>query len=120
MPDRPLLLMRDILDGQLESADRRKLGRVADVEAEWRPDGTLVLKDLLIGPQALAGRVSSHLRPIARALLRDRFEHRIPVGAIKEIGPTVRLLGPAAHYDVGHAEEWIVDHILRFIPGSGH
>src|SRR4051812_21745231 len=114
------LAMRDLMDGQLVTADERLIGRVADVMAAWRPDGTLVLTDLLIGPQALAGRVSSRLRPLARWLLRDRFEYTLPVTEIAELkGGDVRLRGSSEHYTVGHADEWVQQHILRFIPGNG-
>src|SRR6188472_287460 len=88
------LTMRDIMDGQLESNEGRELGRVADIEAEWRDDGSLVLTHLVVGPQALAGRVSSRLRPIARWLLRDRFEHRVPISEVAKLsGGTVHLRG---------------------------
>jgi sporulation protein YlmC with PRC-barrel domain len=118
MPTRTLA-MRDIADGLLETTDGRHIGRVADIEAEWRPDGSLVVTHLLIGPQALIGRVSSRLRPLARWMLRDRFDHRIPIEEVDELGPTIRLRGPASSYAVGHADTWVSDHILRFIPGNG-
>ncbi len=74
----PLLVMRDVMDAQLETKDKRHIGRVADIEAEWCEDGKLVLIQIVIGPQALVGRVAERLRPVARFLLRDRFEHSIP------------------------------------------
>lgn len=67
-PRAPLFVMRDIMDSQLQTCDGIRIGRVADVRAELRDDGTLVLTHLLIGPQALAGRLSEHLRPLARFL----------------------------------------------------
>jgi sporulation protein YlmC with PRC-barrel domain len=114
-----LLLMRDVVDEQLRTADGRDVGRVADVEAEWRDDGTLVLTNLHVGPEALAGRVSKHLRPVARFLFRDRFEHRIPMGEISEIELDLQLKQDASRYRVGQADAWVLDHILRFIPGNG-
>lgn len=116
---RGALLVRDILDAQLETRDHRKVGRVADVRAEWARDGTLHAVELEIGPEALAGRISPRLRRIVGAFLRDRFEHDIPVGEIAEVGPTVRLKGLASEYEVGRAEEWVARHVLRFIPGNG-
>ncbi len=110
----------DILDNQLETSDKIEIGRVADIEAEWRADGQLVLTNLVTGPQALAGRVSSPLRPIFRFFLRDRFEQRIPIEEVEGYGPTLHLRGKAAEYPVGQSERWISDHILRWIPGSGH
>jgi hypothetical protein len=113
----PLLLMRDIMDGQLETRDGREIGRVDDVVATFRSDGCLVLTDLVTGPEALACRVSSRLAPIVHALLRGRFEHRIPLAEVEEIGPTLKLRG--SEYATGTAEQWLTDHLLRFIPGSG-
>lgn len=120
MPEaiRWLYAMRDIMDAQLVTSDGVRIGRVADIEAEWRDDGTLVLTQIVTGPQALAGRVSEHLRPIARFLLRDRFEHTIPLDEVEQFGPTLRLKGKAEDYTVGQSDRWIAQHILRWIPGS--
>ena len=109
----------DIIDNQLETRDKHKIGRVADIEAEWREDGRLVLTHIVTGPQALAGRVASHLEPLFKFLLRDRFEHRLPISEIEDFGPTLRLRKKAADYQVGQADTWIAEHILRWIPGSG-
>jgi len=114
-----VLAMRDLLDAQLETADGRHIGRIADIEADWRDDGALVLMYLLTGPQALAGRVASRLVPLARFIFRDRFERRIPMSEVVETGLTVRLRGNASDYPVGQSERWLADHVVRFIPGSG-
>ena len=114
-----LLTMRDLIDGQLESIDGWRLARVADAEAEWRDDGTLWVTDLLVGPEADLGRVSGLAARVGRRLLRGRHEHRIPIGDVEELGPTVRLCGKAADYPLHDVDEWIVKRILRFIPGSG-
>lgn len=111
--------MRDIADGLLESADGVDLGRVSDIEIVLDGDGTPRLTAMLVGPEALAGRVSSHLRPIIRFFFRGRFDHRISLEEVEEFGPTLKLRHAADHYSVGHADDWIYQHILRFIPGSG-
>jgi hypothetical protein len=122
--EQPPLVMGDIMDEQLESADGRSIGRVTDVEAEWREDGALVLTHLVLGPQAYAGRVSERLQALAKKLLRDRFEGRIPVEDVEDLGPTIRLRRTAEEYaeryGVARSERWIASHILRFIPGSGY
>jgi hypothetical protein len=122
MPDLkdPLLVMRDIMDAQLETKDKRHIGRVADIEAEWREDGKLILTNITMGPQALVGRVAERLRPIARFLLRNRFEHSIPFSEVENFGPTLHLSGKAKDYDVGRSDDWIAHYILRWIPGSGY
>jgi hypothetical protein len=105
----------DLLDNLVEGSDGLPVGRVADVRAEWRKDGRLVLTALLFGPQALVGRISSRAEPLARWLLRDRFEHEIPIGEVREMGITVVLRKPAAAYEVGQrADEWIARHLLRY------
>ena len=121
MPDseEQLLVMRDLMDSQLETSDKRQIGRVADVEAEWRDDGKLVLVNIVTGPEALTGRVASHLRSIARFFLRGHFEHRIPLSDVENFGPTLRLRKKAKDYSVGQSDQWIADHILRWIPGNG-
>lgn len=115
----PLLVMRSIMDEQLETRDGRKIGRVADIEAEWKEDGKLILTNLVTGPQALTGRVASRLRPIARFIFRDRFEHAIPLTEVENFGPTLHLRREAKDYETGQSEYWLVNHILRWIPGNG-
>ncbi|MGZ3601515.1 MAG: hypothetical protein ACXVCO_00905 [Ktedonobacterales bacterium] len=114
-----LLAMRDLLDAQLQTVDGVRIGRIADIESEWRDDGALELMYILTGPQALAGRVASRLVPLARFIFRDRFERRIPMSEVVETGLTVRLRGNASDYPIGQSERWLANHIVRFIPGSG-
>lgn len=118
--DDDIFSIADILDSQLTTSDKRNIGRVADIEARWCEDGSLVLTNLITGPQALAGRVVIPLRSLFQRLLRDRFEHRIPLEEVEEFGPTLLLRGKAMDYPVGQSDRWIADHILRWIPGSGH
>src|SRR5258708_22307527 len=110
----------DIIDSQLETSEKKEIGRVEDIEAEWREDGTLVLTTVVTGPQALAGRVATPLRSFFQCLLQDRFEHSIPIGEIEKFGPTLRLRGKEMDYPVGQSDRWVAEHILRWIPGSGH
>lgn len=112
--------IRDIIDSQLETSDGVEIGRVADIEVELHEDGRLVLINLVTGPQALAGRVATPLRPLLARILRDRCEHRIPLSDVETFGPTLRLRGKATQYPVGQSERWIAAHILRWIPGSGY
>jgi hypothetical protein len=116
----PIFSVRDIIDSQLETRDNIEIGRVADIEVEQCEDGTLILTNLIAGPQALAGRVSRRLGSLFQWLLRDRFEQSIPLSEVEEFGPTLRLRGKAEEYPVGQSERWIARYILRWIPGSGY
>lgn len=111
--------IRDIIDSQLETSDRYRIGRVSDIEAEWRGEN-VYLTSLLCGPQALGGRVASPLRSLARFFFRDHFDHAIPLSDVETFGPTLLLRRKAAEYPVGQSDRWIADHLLRWIPGSGH
>lgn len=113
------LAFRDIVDSQLTALDGHRLGRATDIEAVWEEDGRLVLRSLQLGPEAHAGRILPLLGALAHRLLRGRFEHAIRVDELQEIGPTLRLAKPASDYDVGDADRWIIEHVLRWIPGSG-
>src|SRR5947209_20089078 len=118
-PQHEIFSIRDILDSQLLTSDGRRIGRVADIEAEGRSDGSLRLTNLVIEPQALAGRVNWYLGALFHFFLRDRFEHRISIGEVIKFGPTLTLRGKAQDYHVGQSERWIAEHILRWIPGNG-
>jgi sporulation protein YlmC with PRC-barrel domain len=112
------LLLRDIVDGQLRTREGRRIGRVADVEVEWTGRG-LYLRRLMLGPEAHLGRISSRLASLAHRVLGGRREQSIDVSEIEEIGPNVMLKQTADAYDTGSADQWIIDYIFRFIPGSG-
>ncbi len=117
--DDRLLTMRDMIDAQLESADGHKLGRVADIEARRAADGTLLVVALLLGPEAQLGAVSARVRGLLSRLVKGRFDHRIDVAEIEEVGPTVKLRQRADAYGLDGADRWLIDHVLRFIPGNG-
>jgi hypothetical protein len=114
-----LQVMRDIVDMQLTTRDNRQIGRVADVVATWREDGTLALHALATGPETLLGRIGQPPRRLAHLLLRGRFEHDIPLSEVKDFDQGISLRGRAADYSSGQSERWIADHILRWIPGNG-
>ncbi len=113
------MTMRDMIDAQIESADGRKLGRVADIETRRAADGTLHAAALLLGPEAQLGAVSARLRGLLSRLLKGRFDHRIDVAEIEEVGPTVKLRQRADAYGLDGADRWLIEHVLRFIPGNG-
>lgn len=114
-----LYAMRDLVDMQLVTADGKHIGRVADVDCEWRVGGELALLCLRTGPRALARRFGALPGKVARFVFRDRFERRVALDEIVEVGLEVRLRGRAEDYAVGQSERWLVAHVLRFIPGSG-
>lgn len=117
---RTLHVMRDIVDIQMVSADSKEIGRVADIAGEMGADGSVELTDILTGPEALTGRLGTFLRPVAKHILHGRFETSIPLTELKAKGLVLRLKQDADAYRAGDSEGWIVEYILRFIPGSGY
>ncbi len=115
-----LLAMGDLLDTQLVTKDRRKIGRITEIEAQWHEDGRLTLVAIIAGPQAMAGRIARPLRAWLSWLLRDRLEQRIPIEDIEHVGLAVHLRKREADYPLSRSERWIGEHILRWIPGSKH
>jgi hypothetical protein len=117
------LLMRDMMDGQLESADRLRIGRVGDVRIVWQPDaepgarGHVVA--MVTGPEALAGRIHARLRGLLHRFLGGRWERETPTAEIEELGPTIRLRREARSYDVASGETWVGSHLVRRVPGGG-
>src|SRR5258708_12901177 len=99
-PNDEIFSVRDILDSQLQTRDRRKIGRVADIEAETRADGSLKLTYLVVGPQALAGRVHPRLRAFLRFFFRDPFTHRIPLNERTQSRPPQSLPANPHNYTV--------------------
>jgi hypothetical protein len=118
---RTLLVMRDLMDNQLEGADGVKIGRIADIELAWPPDGGAPrLGQVVAGPEALSKRVVEAFMPLVHAVFRGRFERRIPIADLENTGPTITLRRPARDYPIGQSERWIAARVLRHIPGSGY
>jgi hypothetical protein len=113
------LVVRDVLDGQLLSSDIVRLARVADVELASDDDGGLRVAAVAIGPEALGRRIAARVGRFLGRVLDGRFDHRIGLEEIVEIGPWIRLRGTADDYDIGARDRWLADHLLRFVPGSG-
>ena len=111
--------MRDVVDGQLETIEDRRIGRVADLAAEWREDGSLVVTEIVVGPEALTGRISRRLGVFVRRRTGARFEHRIAMSEVEEVGPTVHLRGHREDYPLHGLDDWLNRHVIRFIPGGG-
>jgi hypothetical protein len=112
-------VMRDLMDGQLLAADELEIARVADIEGEWTPDGTLVLRRLWCGPEALARRVGSRPGRLVARLLGGRFDRSIPLEEVSSLDHlAIRLRQPSGRYQVGRSERWLDRHLVRFLPGA--
>jgi hypothetical protein len=113
-----LLAMHDIADGQLQSRDGRRLGRVADILCRHQDDGSLKAIALALGPEACLRRISSRFARRIHLLFKGRFERSVEIGEVVEFGPTLRLREKSDAYNVHDGEIWAA-RVIRFVPGSG-
>lgn len=114
----------DLLDRQLLDVDGRPVGKVDDLELVAGPDGRLQVTALLTGPGALGPRLGGRLGEWTvsgwRRLRADAAPEpaRIPVSEMVELTAAVRL----GRRDDGRTqglEQWLLDHVVRRLPGSG-
>jgi sporulation protein YlmC with PRC-barrel domain len=111
-----LLVVHDVADAQLVTGDGRMVGRVADVRLVQEGDD-LVMLELVVGPGAMARRVSSRLGRLVHGSLR-RFERVVALGEVKRFGLDLELRGTSADYDLADGDDW-ARALIRHIPGSG-
>jgi sporulation protein YlmC with PRC-barrel domain len=111
----------DLLDRLVVDRDGEPVARVDDVELELH-DGTLVLTALLVGPEALGGRIGGRvgrwLADAGRRLRTDLAEPpRIPMGLVEELGDRIRLSVHREDLDFPRSEAWFRDHLVDRLPG---
>lgn len=112
-----------LLDRQVVDVDGEPVARVDDVELVLGEDGTLELTALLVGPEALGarmgGRLGQWMADVGRRLRPDLAEApRIPVDAIDEVNPFIRLTVHRDDLDFPRSEAWFRDHVVGRLPGG--
>jgi sporulation protein YlmC with PRC-barrel domain len=118
-----LPLVHDVLDAQLLDRRKQRIGRVDDVALELRPGQPLRVATVLVGGPVRArriGRVAVWINHLLRAIGRVRSPgvSRIPFTAVRTIGDMIELDVDGDTLESGHAERWLAEHVVRFIPGA--
>lgn len=112
-----------LLDRQILTSDGRMVGKVDDLELEERDDGRLYVSALLSGPGALGPRLGGGLGTIVRSTwsrLSGRTEPaRVDWSQVARVTSAVELGVSAATVDLDGFEEWVRDHFIAALPGSG-
>jgi hypothetical protein len=109
-----------LLDRQLLNDDDDPVGIVDDLELS----GVEMGQDVAEGSQApqvaalLSGRVIA-TRILGGAPPRSLLQE-IPWRLVAAVGVVVKLKETEMTFDVIWMEQWLRDHIIRHIPGSGH
>ncbi|WP_329201735.1 MULTISPECIES: hypothetical protein [unclassified Streptomyces] len=115
-----------LLDRQILSEEGAPLAKVDDLEVSEDDHGYLYVSAILIGPTALAPRLSGRparlLDAIARRLTTgDAHGHaRIDMSRIIRIGAALTATISTDEEAVHPLEDWIRDHVIAPLPGSGH
>ncbi|MBT2469121.1 hypothetical protein J7E97_14885 [Streptomyces sp. ISL-66] len=115
-----------LLDRQILDQDGVPLAKVDDLELSEDDHGHLYVTAILIGPTALAPRLSGRparlLDAVARRLTTgDTPGHaRIDMSRITRIGAALTATTPTDEEAVHPLEDWTRDHVIAPLPGSGH
>jgi sporulation protein YlmC with PRC-barrel domain len=113
--ERPLDLLRDVLDHTIVDAEGTPCGMVDDLLLDGGP-GQLKVTALLVGPGPLLRRLPRALERAASALFGRRYA-RVLWSEIESIGATIRLRSPAAKLGLGRWDRKVGRWLSR-MPGS--
>jgi hypothetical protein len=123
---RSLWIALHVLDRQILDDRGRPVAKVDDVELQQEPSDELpTVTELLCGPAALGsrfGRGVGGFLQASRNLLRGEREQppiAVSINFVEEIGPAIKLNVERESLPVTAVEEFIGDHIIGHIPGSG-
>jgi len=120
-------VIRDVLDHQLIDRNQKKLGRVDGIVIELRDGQPPRLAYIEVGMPTLARRLHPRLESLVAALeskwgarVGERF--RIPWSQIRDLnigGIDVEVDLDAESTPALAWEQWLSEHIIGRIPGSG-
>lgn len=117
-------LVRDVLDKRILDCDDNIVGRVDGLIMHISDDGQPRITDLSVGGSPLFARLGKWAVPTAKFFARLWGPHRksavrIPWSDIEHFGRDVKLTIGADDTEAMAWENWIRDHVIEKIPGSG-
>jgi hypothetical protein len=125
-PGRHLWLGLNLLDRQLLDRDGRPVAKIDDIEIELvATDELPTVTAMLCGPAALGKRFGPRTGAFfeaLRGLLRREPSDTpasIPMDLVTDIGPAVKLAADRASLPVNDVEQFLNQHLIGHIPGSG-
>jgi len=114
--DRPIDLVRDLLDHELLDPDGRPCGIVDDIELAGKAGAALRVVGIVVGPPAWGERLPFGLGRVVRLLLGRRYA-RVPWAELHLQGDRLHLRQPARTYGLGSAERRFGRWIAK-LPGA--
>ena len=105
-----------LLDLQVVDRDARPVGKVEDLELDDTGSGAPAFGD------RLGGRLGGWYKAVHRRLHDEKSPRpaRITFDQVRHINSKVDLTISQDELDIGRLEEWLVDHLIRRIPGADH
>jgi hypothetical protein len=122
--ERPLDLVRDLLDAGLVDRSGRRIGRVDGVILQLRPGRPPRVAAMEVGAVTLARRLHPRLGRWLRAFAIRRLPVswrpvRLPVTLVRHLGVHVALdLDANADRRLLRLERWLSRHIVQRLPGG--
>ena len=109
-------LVRDLLDKRLQDRNGRFIGTVDSIVLELHDDRPPSVEAIEVGAPALLRRMHPAFARWARRLPVTR----IPLSALREIGPDVEVdVDAERDTQLLRVEKWLRRHVIERIPGSG-
>jgi sporulation protein YlmC with PRC-barrel domain len=119
-----------VLDLHLHLLDRQVIDRhgqfvckVDDLELEADEAGNLLVTGIVVGARGLGSRLGGRLGRWVSAIAGRIATEPTPVisfSHVSEIGHAVTVASSRADLQVDPLEQWVEQHIISRIPGSGH
>jgi sporulation protein YlmC with PRC-barrel domain len=119
-----MYLIRDVLDNQLLDRNGRRMGKVDGLVLEVREDGPPRLASIEVGTVTLARRLHPRLGVWAARIARrwgiaGSEPVRIPWAKVRDVGIDVEVDLEREETPLVDCENWLRDHVVRRLPGSG-
>jgi hypothetical protein len=119
-----LQLVHDVLDAQLVDRRDRKIGRVDSLVLALEDGRPPRVATIMIGGPERARRIGGWAVALSRMLravgrMRSAGVSAIPFDAVRCIGDTIKLDVDGDDLEAGHLEDWLTEHFISRIPGSG-
>jgi sporulation protein YlmC with PRC-barrel domain len=118
-------LVSQLLDNQLLDTHREKFGRVDGIVLTLRKDKPPRVLALESGAVTIGRRLHGHIERFIVSLERrlgvkdDGEPLRIPLSKVRRFGVDVVVELEAGEAGAEPWEEWLCEHVLPHIPGSG-
>ncbi len=112
-----------LLDRQVVDREGRLICKVDDLELTPADAGRPHVTAILVGPRAVGPRLRDRLGRWVTSIagrVADGDIPRIDFVHVAKIGSSITLACDRADVDVVPLEDWVDEHMISRIPGSGH